>query len=63
MESQDPKFNDFIKKILELQKNKEQANEKLPEEALWEIAQAMGLEEADLNTAKQNYLARGENHT
>ena len=62
MENQNPKFNDFIKKILELQKEKEKANEKLPEEALWEIAQAMGLEETDLQTAKQNYLARGHNH-
>lgn len=54
------KFDDFVKKILDLQKEKEE--ESLSEEALWDIAQAMGLQEGDLDTAKQNYLIRGKQH-
>ncbi|WP_045114307.1 tetratricopeptide repeat protein, partial [Microscilla marina] len=56
------KLEDFVKKVLNLQKKKETSDEQLSEEDLWEIAQVMGLEAKDLQTAKQNYLTRGKQH-
>lgn len=56
------KFDDFVQKVLDLQKKKDASDEQLSEEALWEIAQVMGLDAEDLHTAKQDYLTRGTQH-